>query len=96
LADDAGRLSDAVLDDLEARLTAGEHGDLEALSGWTAPPAAGPLTSVDRGVRILARQQALLARLRGEQSRTVAALAALRKPQRRAPAPPPAYVDRSL
>lgn len=87
---------EAVLDDLESRLTAAEQGDLGALSGWTAPVSAVVPASADRGVRILARQQALLTRLAAEQSRTAAAILALRRPPRPSFAAPPVYVDRTL
>ena len=87
-----------VLDDLEDRVAAAEQGDLGRLDGWTPPPPVGPMSPHDAGraTRILARQRDLLARLRADQSRTAAAMAAMRKPAFKAFTAPPVYVDRSL
>lgn len=98
MADHGFRPWDGVLDDLDARVTAAERGDLAALTDWTPPALEGALTVADSGraSRILTRQRDLLARLRDEQTRTASALAALRRPAFKAFAAPPAFVDRSL
>jgi hypothetical protein len=87
-----------VLDDLEDRVVAAEHGDLARLEGWAPAPAPGPMTPVDveRATRVLARQRALLTRLRDEQGRVAMRMAAVRKPAFTAFTAPPVYVDRSL
>jgi hypothetical protein len=91
----------AVLDDLDARLSAAEAGDLDALSGWAMPaqPAA-PMTGVERSLasRILARQATLEERLRVDLARTAASITGMRasRPANRwATTSAPVYVDRS-
>jgi hypothetical protein len=86
-----------VLDDLEHRVEAAESGDLAALDGW-APPAVQPtpMTPVDqqRANGILVRQRALLSRIREEQKVVAASMRAMRRPQYKAAAPVPVYLDR--
>jgi hypothetical protein len=98
LADNGFAPWDAVLDDLDARVTAAEHGDLAALAGWAPPVPEGVLIVADTGraTRILTRQRDLLARLRDEQTRTAGSMAALRKPAFVLPSAPPVFVDRSM
>jgi hypothetical protein len=87
-----------VLDDLEDRVVAAEHGDLGRLEGWTPPPQPARMSAVDveRATRVLARQRALLTRLREEQGRVAVRMASARKPAFKAVTAPPVYVDRSL
>ena len=75
-----------------------EGGDLERLAGWSPTPALGPMTAADveRATRVLARQRALLTRLREEQGGVAMRMAAVRKPAFTAFTAPPVYVDRSL
>ena len=86
-----------VLDELDSRVTAAEHGDLGALEGW-APPAVQPAPMADDDKRrangILGRQRALLAQLRDERSEVVAAMSAARRVPRPAVPSAPVYVDR--
>jgi hypothetical protein len=86
-----------ILDDLEGRVVAAESGDLAALDGWE-PPALqpSPMTVDDqqRANGILARQRALLGRLREEQQGVAASMRSMRRPQYRAASAPPVYVDR--
>ena len=86
-----------MLDDLEHRVEAAESGDLAALDGW-APPAVQPtpMTPADqqRANGILARQRALLSRIREEQKALGVAMRAMRRPQYKAAAPVPVYLDR--
>jgi hypothetical protein len=98
LADPAGSVWTPVLDDLEDRVARAEDGDLGRLEGWAPAPAPGPMTpdDVERATRVLARQRALLARLREDQGRVAMRMAAARKPPVAAFAPPPVYVDRAL
>jgi hypothetical protein len=88
---------DRVLDDLEDRVVAAEAGDLAALAGWVPPEIAPrPMRPHQqrRATGVLARQHALLDRLRNEQRAVGASIRAIRRP-RRAEATPPVYVDRT-
>lgn len=86
-----------VLDDLDTRVAAAESGDLAALEGWE-PPAVqpSPMTpdAQDRANSILARQRALLGRLRDEQQTVAASMRSMRRPQHRPVVAPPVYLDR--
>jgi hypothetical protein len=86
-----------VLDDLEHRVAAAESGDLGALDGW-APPAVQPkpMTADEqhRAAGILTRQRTLLGRIREEQKVVGASMRAMRRPQYKAAAPVPVYLDR--
>lgn len=87
----------AVLDDLEHRVEAAEGGDLAALDGWE-PPAIQPRPMSDedrqRATGILSRQQALQSRLRADQQALAVTMRAMRRPQYKAAAPVPVYLDR--
>jgi hypothetical protein len=98
LADPAGSVWTPVLDDLEDRVARAEAGDLGRLEGWAPAPVPAPMTpaDVERATRVLARQRALLTRLREEQGGVAARMAATRKPAFKAFTAPPVYVDRSL
>ena len=86
-----------VLDDLDTRVAAAEAGDLAALEGWE-PPAVQPrpmtADALARANSILARQRALLGRLRDEQLTVAASMRSMRRPQHRPTAAPPVYLDR--
>jgi hypothetical protein len=89
----------AVLDDLESRLAAAETGRIEALSGWTMPPA--PPRRMDaleqaRATGILARQQSLMTVLAASKAKAGAALSSMRRPRFKVEVAPPVYVDRSF
>ena len=75
-----------------------EDGDLERLEGWAPAPAPEPMTArdVERATRVLARQRALLTRLREQQGRVAVRMGSARKPAFSGFAAPPVYVDRSL
>jgi hypothetical protein len=98
LADPAGSVWTPVLDDLEDRVAGAERGELERLDGWTPASVPSPMTpeDIERATRVLARQRALLSRLREEQGRVAMRMAAVRKPAFKAVTAPPVYVDRSL
>jgi hypothetical protein len=98
LAEPADSAWAPVLDDLEGRVARAEDGDLQRLEGWVPAPVPGPMTAADveRATRVLARQRALLSRLREEQGRVAVRMASVRKPAFKAFAAPPVYVDRSL
>lgn len=91
----------AVLDDLDARLTAAEGGALEALDGWSAPTAALEPMTRDEQVRALGlqgRQRALEAELRAGMARIAGSRAAAnrqRSAARRVSDSAPVYIDRS-
>ncbi|MGN6445011.1 hypothetical protein [Amnibacterium sp.] len=86
-----------VLDDLEHRVEAAESGDLAALESWE-PPAVQPrpMTAEDqqRASGILARQRALMSRMREEQTAIAASMRAMRRPQYKPATAPPVYIDR--
>jgi hypothetical protein len=91
----------AVLDELDARLSAAEAGELAALAGWAVPsqPTA-PMSPAEksRASRILARQATLEERLRVDLAHAAAAITGMRsvRPANRwATTSAPVYVDRS-
>ena len=87
-----------MLDDLEDRVVAAEQGDLGRLEGWAPPASPGRMKPMDaeRATRVLARQRALLTRLRAEQGQVAIRMAAVRKPVFKPITAPPVYVDRAL
>jgi len=88
----------AVLDDLEVRLAAAEHGDIDRLNGWTAPVHPGPMTPADaaRAGGILARQQALIGVLTERRRVVGERRARIRKRAFVVAGTAPVYVDRAL
>lgn len=88
----------AVLDDLAARVSAAEAGDLAALERWAPPSVQTRMSGEDqhRATGILARQRELLSRLRDERAEVAAALNTVRRPVLRlTTAAAPVYVDRT-
>ena len=90
-----------MLDELDARLSAAEAGELTALSGWAVPsqPAATmSQAEKSRASRILVRQATLEERLRADLARTAASIIGMRSARpadRWATTSAPVYVDRS-
>jgi hypothetical protein len=91
----------AVLDELDARLSAAEAGELASLSGWAVPlqpPSAMSAAEKSRASRILARQATLEERLRTDLARTAASIIGMRSARPAngwATTSAPIYVDRS-
>ena len=90
-----------MLDELDARLSSAESGELTSLSGWATPAQPPvPMTSAEksRASRILARQATLEERLRVDLARTAASITGMRasrQANRWATTSAPVYVDRS-